>query len=58
MTTTSAPTSAIAPTHCCAPHTLYARVLKRFLDLLASTILLVLLLPLMALVAAAVRRAL
>ena len=55
MTTTSAPTSAIAPTLCCAPRSLYARVLKRFLDLLASTILLVLLLPLMAFVAAAVR---
>lgn len=38
-----------------APTTLYARVVKRLADLLASTILLVLLLPVMALVAAAVR---
>jgi sugar transferase EpsL len=38
-----------------APTTVYARVLKRACDLLASALLLVLLLPLMALVALAVR---
>lgn len=38
-----------------APATLYARVFKRLVDLLASAILLVILLPVMALVAAAVR---
>lgn len=38
-----------------APTTLYARVLKRGCDLIASALLLILLLPLMALVALAVR---